>query len=926
VLAHGLAASGEIMHAEVDAMAEAAMKRRRILPAAYVMAAIVALVIGLAVANRAHAAEEITEFDTNVSSTQAGGHPDVEYNIAWTARTSSTAPCNCEDARVLDMHFPTGFIGNPHAVPACTLSEFSLHTCAPETQVGIVEIQGAAREALYNLVPHPNEPGLTGFYVIGANTALFTVLHARTGSDYGLDATSSAIYQFFAVTTTRVHLWGVPADQSHDANRFPAGVTEGIECKPYPGGCYGPVGSDATPAPYLQNPTTCGVPLIASHSIEYYSGPVVRAEDAWPATTGCYQLTFDPSLTATPTTSAADSVSGLDVTLKVPQAQSPTTPSPSEIRSVQMTLPEGFSLAPNAANGKVACTDDELSFETDDAAHCPEYAKIGTSTIDSSALPGPIHGSVYIGQPLPGQTYRAFVTGDGFATHVKLKGEVDLDPETGRVVTSFTDLPQSPLQQFDLHFFGSERGVFATPKRCGTYAVETEFTPWDGAIEKQVSTSPVSITSGPNGTACPGSTLPFGPRVNAGSGDNSAGAFAPFTLQVSRDDGDQTPEAITVRTPPGFIASLRGISYCPEAAIAALGDPAYSGLEEQATPACPASSRLGSVVAGAGPGSRPVYVGGDVYLGGPYRGAPISLIVVIPAVTGPYDLGNVVARSAAYVDPVSARVSTVSDPLPQILAGVPLRARFLQVRLDRPEFTLNPTRCDPFAVATQISGDEGALADMASHFQVADCSILEYDPALNLTLTGGLKARGHPSIHALFTARPGNANTKRVSVTLPRGEQLDNAHVGTVCRRGEFAADVCPAKSLIGRAVVTTPLLDAPLQGNVYLRASSNRLPDLAMDLEGQVDLEVVGRVDAVNGRLRTTFDSVPDAPVTSFKFELLGGKKGLLINSESLCGRHKRARVRMTGQNGKVVSIKPKLKVACGKTSIKRRSNRGRS
>ena len=457
-----------------------------------ICATALALLLGAGAADHALGAEEITEFTTGVSTTQAGGHPDIEYNVSWTNRAGSDNPCNCEDGKILEMHFPTGFIGNPHAVPICSLAEFSLQKCPPETQVGVLQIESALRQAIFNLAPHPNEAGLVGFYVPAAETVIFTALHARTGSDYGLDSTTSAIYHFLPVKNVNIRIWGVPADPSHDASRFPAGKPDGVECKPYPEGCYGPVKSNATPAPYLQNPTTCGVPLTASHTVEYYTGTVARAESAWPPTTGCDELTFDPSLAVTPTTTAADSVSGLDVTLKVPQTQSPTAPSPSEIRSVSMALPEGFSLAASAANGKIACDDSELSFDTEDAAHCPEFSKIGTAVIDSSALPGPINGAVYIGQPLPGQTYRAFVTGDGFATHVKLKGTVELGPGTGRVVATFSDLPQSPIQEVDLHFFGAEHG-FRHPDHCGTYQVVTPFRPLGRRPRDQVSRSYIEI-------------------------------------------------------------------------------------------------------------------------------------------------------------------------------------------------------------------------------------------------------------------------------------------------------------------------------------------------------------------------------------------------------------------------------------------------
>ena len=891
-------------------------------------ALLLTLVGALAVpADHANAKAEVVEFDTEVSTTQAGGHPDVSYSVQMTTRGATPMECNCADPRIVNTHFPTGFIGNPHAIPICTLSAFSLGRCAPESQVGVLELFGGNfRQGIYNLQPHTGEPGLIGFLSPVAETAQFVVLHARTGSDYGLDATSSAINHLGGTDYLKVRLWGVPAAAANDANRFPVGLNGGRECPAYPAGCYPPVKSSVPPAPYLQNPTTCGVPLTAAVSVEYYSGEVAHAEDGWPATTGCDQLTFDPSLSVTPTTNSADSPVGLDIAVRAPQPQSPTTPSPSEIRNVVMTLPAGLSLNPAAANGKTACQDSELLFDTENEAECPEFAKIGTASIDSSALPGPIDGSLYIGQPLPNQTYRLFVTGNGFGTHVKLKGSVDLDPSTGQIVTRFIDLPQSPIQGVDFHFFGSERGIFQTPTRCGSYAVTTRFTPWNDALEDQTSTSAIEITSGPNGGPCPGATRPFAPEHAGGTADNTAGAFSPFTLRLSRRDGDQEATGINVETPPGFLASLRGLTECPESSIALLSDPAYGGLNEPSPPECPSSSRVGAVTAGAGPGTRPVYVSGDAFIAGPYKGAPVSIVTVLPAVSGPYDFGNVVVRIAIHVDPRDTRISAISDPLPQILEGVPLRVRYIQLRLDRPGFTLNPTRCDPFAIHASSFGSEGAVAASSTHFQVANCSSLGYEPSLRLRLSGGLRALGHPQIHAVLRARPGDANSRRVSVTLPKGELLDNDHIRAVCTRVQFAADSCPESSRIGRAEAESPLLDAPLAGWVYLRSSSNRLPDLVLDLRGRFDIEISGRVDAIDGRLRTTFEDLPDAPVSSVTFDLFGGAKGLVINSDSLCGRPKRATVHMTAQSGAVRKIRPRLTSACtSKAGGKGRFHKGR-
>ena len=395
---------------------------------------------------------------------------------------------------------------------------------------------------------------------------------------------------------------------------------------------------------------------------------------------------------------------------------------------------------------------------------------------------------------------------------------------------------------------------------------------------------------------------------------------------MSRADGDQEPTAITAHTPPGFLASLRGVAYCPEATIAGLLGGAYNGRQEQAAPLCPAASRLGFVKVGAGPGSRPIYVGGDVYMGGPYRGAPLSLLVVIPAVSGPYDLGNVVTRIAVFVDPATAQISTVSDPLPRILDGVPLRARYLQVGLDRPNFALNPTRCDPFSVGIQVIGDEGALADRASHFQVANCSAMDYSPSLSLSLTGGLKRGATPP--STRSSRPIRA-MRTPAVSRSRCRMASSSTTPTSARSA--GGEVCgrltvPPNSLVGHAEVTTPLLDKPLEGSVYLRASTHKLPDLVMDLEGQIDIELAGRVDAIR---RAPADDLRIGPRRAgrprFKLDLLGGSKGLLVNSEGLCGSSTRATVRMTGQNGDVVNVKPKLKTSCGSDASRKRHRSGR-
>ena len=405
---------------------------------------------------------------------------------------------------------------------------------------------------------------------------------------------------------------------------------------------------------------------------------------------------------------------------------------------------------------------------------------------------------------------------------------------------------------------------------------------------------------------------------------NGAGLHSPFSMLISREDGDQNLDGITIELPPGVSATLKGIPYCSDAALAQAASASYTGLAELASPSCPAASRVGTATSGAGAGTHPLYAPGSAYLAGPYKGAPLSLAVVTPAVSGPYDLGNVVVRVALHVNPQTAQVTAVSDPLPRILEGIPLRLRSIQVDLDRKDFTLNPTSCEPSQFRGTITGSEGGVANPVNFFQVGNCGSLDYAPKLSLTLTGGLARRGHPAIHAVLEARPGEAASRRVSVALPSGELLDNSHIDTVCTRVQFAADNCPAGSSLGTARARTPLLDEPLKGKVYLRSGPNKLPDIAVDLEGQIDVVLVGKIDTVSGgALRTTFSSIPDAPVEEFRLDLAGGKKGLIQNSKPICGRKLRMKVRMTGHNGARFNRNPLLQSSCGKAR-KKKSKRG--
>ncbi len=930
--------------------------------------------LGLAAAGAPVASAEVPVrlFDFLPSSSQAGGHPDLQFTFSLKNSKQQqleeglNTPCDCENARFLTVHAPRGLVGDPHAAPSCTTSEFAGKTCPVDSQVGVAEvgITGNHGNALpflspvYNLAPREGEAGLLGFEVEGV--LVFESFSARTGSDYGLE-TKIAIPDLLPLSFGDQILWGVPAAESHDPLRFQFGgvqgfgfgqlcdengvrttpsVEEPIAAPSGPNsavrGCAGFFSGGNAPSsspaePFIEAPTACGEPAQSGIDLLSYDGTETSASAPFPEVTGCDQLSFNPSLAARPSTEATDSPSGLDIDLTVPQFESPTVPSPSEIKGTEMVLPEGFTINAAAADGKSACADQEASFGTTNAANCPETSKIGTLNIETALLPGLLPGYLYLGKPLPGDRYRVFLVADGFNVHVKLAGRIVPDPSTGQLRVIFEDLPETPFQKFSLHIFGSERGALATPAKCGTYGITTTFTPWDAVLGKQTSKTFFEINQGPNGSPCPGATRPFNPGFEAASAGNTAGAHSPFALRLTREDGSQFLSALNVTTPPGFAATLKGIPYCPEAAIAAAARGAYSGVSEQSNPSCPPASLIGEVIAGAGAGSHPFYAPGRVYLAGPYKGAPLSLVVITPAVSGPYDLGDVVVRTALYVNPESAQVSAVSDPLPQIIEGVPLRIRSVLINLNRPNFALNPTNCDPHSVETKISGAEGATATPSAHYQVANCANLPFAPKLSLKLTGGTKRTGHPALRATLKAREGDANISRLIVALPHSEFLDQAHIGTVCTRVQFAAKSCPAASIYGHASATTPLLNQPLEGPVYLRSSSNLLPDLVVALKGPpsqpIEVVVAGKVDTgPSGGIRTSFETVPDAPVSSFTLTMAGGSKGLLENSIDICKAPQRVSVKATGQNGRRANQSPALQASCGGKAKKRHKQKHRA
>lgn len=664
----------------------------------------------------------------------------------------------------------------------------------------------------------------------------------------------------------------------------------------------------------------------------------------------CDSIPYDPSIDVDPGTGETDSPAGATVSVEVPHLipdflAGEDEQDSSQTKQATVTLPRGMGLNPSAANGLRVCTDAEFGKGTRNPVACPPQSIVGRARIESPPLedqttPQPeeiLEGNVYVGNqlsrdPTSGQEYRIFIEAksDRYGISVRLVGNVRADPQTGQLSTTIADTPQVPFTSFDLTFDGGARAVLTSPPTCGPNETMATMTPWSGTAPAHPKGS-FSMVDAPGGGKC-AKTLaerPFGPAFAAGPASAKAGAFSPVTVHIDRTDGQQELKGADVVLPPGMTGMLRGIPYCPESALAAAATRA--GAEEDASSSCPAASLVGAAAVAAGTGSAPYKIDGKVFLSGPYHGAPLSLAVVTPATAGPFDLGTVVVRVALFVDPETAQIRAVSDPIPHVFGGALLSIRSVDLRIDRPDFTLNPTNCAPFATAGALlggGGDPGNPASFSSFgvsapFQASGCEALGFKPRLFTKLIGSrkkMRRNGHPAFRAVLVARAGDANIQRAALTLPHSQFLDQGHIGTICTRVQLAASACPARSIYGYARAQTPLLDDEVQGPVYLIASDHELPDLLADLHGQVDVRLRGVISSAKERLKTVFFPVPDVPVSKFTINMKGGKKGLLVNSRDLCNRPNRSVLAFKAQNGKKLRVKklPLRTPACRKAKKK--------
>jgi hypothetical protein len=849
-------------------------------------------------------------------STQAGAHPSelltsFEFATELDNRVGYQVPTASLKESVIEL--PAGAVGNPTVTPRCAQSAMNgpvpdPGSCPSDSQIGYAELDirflfGRVLKTypVYNMVPPPGEPAQFAFLVI--SSVAHIDVKVRSDGDYGVSATVHNANALVPLYRASVHLWGVPSDPSHDALRY-----DGPRLSPGP--------SRLARLPFLRNPTSCTGPTTTTLNAVSWQEPeaLVQAISTAPAQTGCAGVPFAPSISVAPDTKQAGSSAGYGIDVKLPQNENPDGLGTSDVEKVVTTLPKGVAVNASSAAGLDSCSDAQFAIKSTDEDQCPDASKIGEVEIGTPLLDKPLTGSLFLATPLEqnsaaaagGRMYRLFLEAEGSGVRIKLPGTVVPDPTTGQLTATFDNTPQQPFETLHVQLLGGPQAPLTTPQACGTYTTNAQLTPWARPTEPVSVDSSFTIDEGCENAA------KFEPTLQAGTTNPVGGGFSPFLFRVAAPGGQQNLSRIEATLPEGLLAKLKGVTVCPDAA-------ATSG-------ACPASSQVGTTTVGAGNGSSPIYVPQPgkaptaVYLAGPYKGAPYSLAVKVPAQAGPFDLGTVTVRNALYIDPTTAQVTAASDPLPQILLGVPITYRDVRVEVNRPDFTLNPTSCDPMRVTSTLTSVGGATATPSDRFQVAGCGELGFGPSLKISLEGKMKRTGNPALTAVLKAPKGEANIAKTTVILPKAEFIDNAHISNPCTRVQFNEGACPKASILGTATAYTPLLDQPLTGPVYFRSNGGdrELPDLVADLDGQIHITLVGFIDSVKAgkeasRVRTRFLGVPDAPVSKFVLKMKGSKKGLIENSRNLCSFTPKAGVQMAGQNGTPHNFSAKLGTSCG-------------
>ncbi|HEY5193369.1 MAG TPA: hypothetical protein VIJ39_05790 [Solirubrobacteraceae bacterium] len=897
------------------------------------------------------------EEEGGLPATQAGSHPfqlttEILYN------KSPTAPFQPEVPKDLHFNLPPGLIGNPTPFPQCDDADFSAsrsfgsNICPQDTAVGVADVLidepnvfGVAilTVPLFNLTPAQGEPARFGFDV--QKTPVLLDTSVRTGGDYGVTVSVDNIPQAVAFLGSTVTFWGVPGDPRHDnsrgwdcVDREVAESSDGGPCVP---------SKEAHSQPLLTLPTSCTGPLMTSVDADSWGAPgdfqSVLPGVVLEALDGCNRLGFEPSITVAPDGDAGSSPSGLTVGVHVPQDASlnPKGLAESTVKNTTVILPEGVGLNPAAADGLESCTDTsepgrpegEIALDSALPAICPDASKVATVSIRTPLLAHPLEGAAYLAaqnaNPFGSLVALYLVAEDPVSgVLVKLAGEVAPDPVTGQLVSTFENTPQLPFEDLKLHFFGGDRAPLSTPASCGPYTTTASFAPWSGN-QSSVAASTFNITSGPNGSPC-ASPLPFDPSLTAGTTSIQAGGFSPFTMTMSRPDGQQNLQAIQLKMPPGLSGLLSSVKLC--------GEPqADQGL-------CGKESEIGETIVSVGLGGDPFSVkGGKVYVTEGYEGAPYGLSIVNPAKAGPYDLEAdtpcdcVVVRAKIEVDPITAALTITSDDtgpykIPTILDGIPLQIQHVNVTINRPGFTFNPTNCDPMKITGSLSSTQGAISALSVPLQVTNCAVLGFKPAFSVSTNGKTSRATGASLHVklVYPKAPfgSQANIKSVKVDLPKQLPSQLKTLQHACPDYTFNQNpaACSSQSRIGTAKATTPLLPVPLTGPVYFVSHAGlKFPELVIVLSGYgttIDLHAETFISA-SGITSSTFHTVPDAPVGTFELTLPQGQYSALAAPDNhLCKDKLLMPTAFTAQNGATIKQSTPITVTgCAKHKTTKKS-----
>jgi hypothetical protein len=934
------------------------------------------------------------ESEGGAPATQAGAHPfqqttTIALNqkedvnpIENPAHRAEVSPAGL--AKDLYFRWPAGLIGNPSSFPHCTDAQFNtlpegdegINSCPAQSAVGVavVTVQepkalqvGTFTEPVFNLPPRRGEPARFGFIVEQADAPVFIDTAVRTGSDYGVTVKSSNITQVAGFLSAKVTIWGVPGDPRHDNARGWGclAATRGIErqgsCSP---------SEEQHPPAFLSLPTSCTGPLQSSvlgdswrQQLPAESFPTL-AEYTMPALDGCNRLPFNPSIEVTPDGSAGSSPTGLNVDVHVPQEASLNAEGPAEAapRDITVALPEGVAVNPSSGDGLQSCSEPLAGFTgfaelvppgrtatfTEQLPSplrpgenfCPSASKLGTVKIKTPILPNPIEGAVYLAQqnqnPFGSLLALYLIAEDPVSgVLVKLAGETQLTG-AGQIVTSFRDSPQAPFEDAEIHFFGGDRAPLATPARCGAYTTAATMTPWSGNPPANVS-STFNITSGPSGSPCPGAALPFSPGLTGGTTNINAGSFSPLSTTISRGDGQQDIRSVSLRMPPGLSGILSGIPLCSEA-------DANAGT-------CPEASKIGETTVSAGVGGDPVtVVGGKVYLTESYAGAPFGLSIVNPVKAGPIDLEHdtsnsnqqpacdcFVVRANIEVDPLTTALTVTTDPsgphaIPNMVDGVPVQIKKVNVTVGREHFTFNPTNCSAQSITGQISAYEGASQPLSVPFQATNCANLKFAPKLSVSTAGRTsKAQGASlKVKLTYPKAPFGtyANVAKVKVSLPKQLPSRLTTLQKACPAAAFNANPanCPKESLVGSATVRTQLLPVPLTGPaIFVSHGGEAFPELTIVLKGSgqypVTVELVGSTQIKNGVTTSTFKATPDVPFESFELNLPQGKFSALAANANLCASKLAMPTEFTAQSGAVIKQSTPISVTgCKKARLTRK------